>query len=142
MANEFARNIQDTSVNPSAATFTLPSALSLSTTSAVVDLGTDTMKCEMVEIELAVPSLTSTMNPSAATGGFTYIIETSTTSTFAAVARTIASKVMAGSTVSTPSTLLRCRVPSDCERYVRGKVTSAATTADASSLAAALTVRF
>lgn len=140
MANEFARNLLDASLNP--ATFTLPSALSLSTTSAVIDLGTDTVKCEMFEIELAVPALTSTMNPSAATGGFTYIIESSATSAFSAVARTIVSKTIAGSTVATPATALRARIPSDCERYVRGKVSSAATTADASSLAATLTLRF
>jgi hypothetical protein len=141
MANEFARNIQDNSINPSS-TFTLPSALSLSTTSSVIDLGADTVKCEMMELELSVPSLTSTMSPSAATGGVTYIIESSTTSAFSAVARTIVSKTLAGSSSGTVATALRCRVPSDCERYVRGKITFAATTADASSLAATLSARF
>jgi hypothetical protein len=140
MANEFARNIQDASLNP--ATFTLPSALSLSTTSAVIDLGADTVKPEALEIELSVPALTSTMNPSAATGGVTYIIESSTTSAFSAVSRTIVSKNIAGSTSATPLTALRTRVPSDCERYVRGKITFAATTADASTLAATVTARF
>lgn len=142
MANEFSRNIQDALVAPSVATFTLPSALSLSTTSGVVDIGADVHKTEEFEVELSIPALTSTMNPSAATGGFTYIIESSTTSTFAAIARTLASKTIAGSTSSTPATALRTRVPSDCERYIRGKVTSAATTADASTLAGTLTVRF
>lgn len=140
MANEFARNIQDASLNP--ATFALPSALSLSTTSAVIDLGTDTYDCESFEVELSIPSLTSTINPSAATGGVTYIIESSTTSTFVATARTLASKTIAGGTSSTAATALRTRVPSDCERYIRGKVTFAATTTDASTIAGTLTLRF
>ena len=142
MANEFARNIQDKSINPSATTFTLPSALSTSTQSAVIDLGADTFKPEEVELELAVPSLTSAIAPSAATGGVTYIIESSTTSTFAAIARTIASKTIVGSTVGIVAVALRARAPSDCERYVRGKVTLAATTADASALAGTFTARF
>jgi len=116
--------------------FALPSALSLSTTSAVIDLGTDAWKSGNHSINMAVPSLTSTMNPSAATGGVTYIIETSTTSAFTAVARTIYSKTIAGSTSSTPSTVCRARAGEDCERYVRGKVTFAATTADASTISA------
>lgn len=141
MANEFARNILDASLNP--ATFTLPSALSLSVTSAVVDLGTDTFDNESFEVELAVPSLTSTMAPSTATAGVIYIIETSTTSTFVATARTIYSKTQVPvATAGVPATTARCRVPSDCERYIRGKITFGATTADASTLAATLSLRF
>ena len=140
MANEFARNIQDASLNP--ATFALPTTASTSATSAAIDLGADTVKPENVELELSVPALTSVMNPAAATAGVTYIIETSTTSTFAAVARTIYSKNIAGSTGPTAATTARCRIPSDSERYVRGKVTFGGTTADASTLAAALTPRF
>lgn len=140
MANEFARNLQDASLNT--ATFTLPSALSLSVTSAAVDLGTDVFDNENFELELDIPALSTTIAPSAATAAVTYIIETSTTSTFAAVARTIMSKSIAGSTVGIAAVGLRCRVPSDCERYVRGKVTFGATTTDASALNAILTLRF
>ena len=140
MANEFARNIQDGSINP--ATFALPSAASASTTSAVIDLGTDTVKAEMVEIELSIPSLTSTIAPSTVTAGVTYIVESSTTSAFTATARTVVSKNIVGSTVGVAATVLRTRVPSDCERYVRGKVTLGATATDASAVAGTLTARF
>ena len=140
MANEFARNIQDASLNP--ATFALPTTAASSTTSAAIDLGADTYKPENVEVELSVPALTSVMNPATATAGVTYIVETSTTSTFAAVARTIASKNVAGSTGPTALQALRLRLPSDCERYIRGKVTFGTTTADGSTIAATLTLRF
>lgn len=140
MANEFARNIQDASLNP--ATFTLPNGVG-STQSAVIDIGADTVKPENVELELAVPALTTTINPGDSTAGVTYIIESSTTSTFAAIASVLRSKNFAGdTTTATPAKTIRCRLPSDCERYVRGKVTLGTTTADATALAATFTARF
>jgi hypothetical protein len=141
MANEFARNIQDASLNPSAA-FALPSGPSLSTTSSVVDLGADVFKPGNFELELSVPSLTSTMAPSTVTAGVTYYIESSSTSTFAATARTIVSKNVVGSTVGIAAQVLRTRVPSDCERYVRAGVTTGATAATAAAVSGTLTVRF
>jgi len=141
MANEFARNIQDASINPSA-TFALPSALSTSTTSAVIDLGADTYDSERFELELSIPALTSTIAPSTATGGVTYIIESSTTSAFSAVAREIGRKVLVPSGAGIAATTLRARPPSDCERYVRGKVTFAATTTDGSAVVGTLSARF
>lgn len=141
MANEYARNIQDSAVNPTA-TITLPSAASLSTTSAAIDLGADVQKPETIELDLSVPSLTSAMSPSTNTAGVTYLWESSTTSAFSAVARTIVSKNIAGSTGGTALTSLRTRVPSDCERYVRAKVTLGATASDSSTLAATASVRF
>ncbi len=141
MANEFARNIQDASLNP--ATFTLPSSAGTSTNSATVDIGSDVYKPEDFEVELSVPALTTTINPGTATAGVTYIIESSTTSTFAAIDQTLASFNAAGSTTTaTIAKLLRTRVPSNCARYIRGKVTLGATTADASALAATLSLRF
>lgn len=140
MPNQTGRQIQDTLVNP--ATFTLPSAISLSVTGPALDLGADTFKSEHFDLELDVPALSATIAPSAATAGFTFAIETSTTSTFAAIARTIVSKTVAGSASGIAAQTLKCRVPADCERYVRGKVTSGATTTDASALNAQLTVRF
>lgn len=140
MAHEFARHIQDASLNP--ATFALPTVGGTSATSAAVDLGTDTYKPENVELELSVPELTSVMNPAAATAGVTYVIETSTTSTFAAIARTIFSKNFAGSAVNTAAHDCRVRIPSNCERYVRGKVTFGTTTADASTVAGTFRLRF
>ncbi len=139
MANEFARNVQDATLNP--ATFTLPTTASTSASSAAIDLGTDTVKPENFEIELSVPVLTSVMNPAAATAGVTYIIEASSTSTFVAT-RGIYTKNVAGSSGNTAALVARCRAPSDCERYVRGKVTFGGTTADASTLVGTVSLRF
>jgi hypothetical protein len=140
MANEKARNQQDALLNP--ATYTLPTTASTSATSAAIDLGADSVKPENLEIELSVPSLTSVMNPAAATAGVTYLFESSTTSTFGTVARTIISKNIAGSSGATPAVVLRGRLPSDCERYIRSKVTFGGTTADGSTLSATTTLRF
>lgn len=135
------RNIQDAAVNPSS-TFTLPSATALSTTSAAIDLGADNFKTGEFDLCLEVPALTSTMAPSGSTAGVTYLWESSATSTFASVARTIVSQNIAGSTVGVAATELRTRVPGNCERYVRAKVTLGATATDASTLAGTASVRF
>ncbi len=140
MANEFARNIQDASLNP--ATFALPTQVDTGKVSAAVDLGADTFKPERIELELAVPTLNSTMAPAASTAGVTYSIESSTTSTFAAIARTLVSKNIAGSGSGVAAQALRCRVPSDCERYIRARVVLGTTCTDASAVAATLTLRF
>jgi hypothetical protein len=142
MANEYARNIQDASLNP--ATFALPTTLLAagSKQSAAIDLGTDTFKPEEVELELSIPALSSTIAPAGSTGGVTYAIESGTTSTFTTASRTIVSKTIAGSASGVAATLVRCRVPSDCEQYVRARVTLATTCTDASAVAGTLTIRF
>ena len=142
MANEFARNLQDASLNP--ATFALPTTIAAagSKTSAAIDLGADTVKTSNLEVELLVPTLSDTIAPAASTAGVTYSIETSTTSTFAAVARTIVSKTIAGSASGVAQTALRCRLPSDCERYIRARVLLGTTCTDASAVAGTLTLRF
>lgn len=139
MANEFARNIQDASLNP--ATFALPTTVG-NKTSAAVDLGADTFKPERFELELSVPALTDTMAPATSTAGVTYSIESSTTSTFSAVARTIVSKNLVGTGSGVVATVLRTRVPSDCERYIRAKIALGTTCADSSTIAGTLTLRF
>jgi len=139
MANELARNIQDASLNPAA--FALPAAASSSTTSAAIDLGTDTFKPENVELDLAIPALSTTIAPDTRT--VTLIAETSTTSNFSAVAQTIASKILTGAGgAGISATSVRCRLPSNCERYVRFKVTFGASTTDGSALNATGTIRF
>lgn len=139
MANEFARNIQDASLNP--ATFTLPASASSSTQSAAIDFGADTFKPGNVELELSIPALSTTIAPDTRT--VTAIWETSTTSNFATVARTIYSKVLTGAGgAGISASLHRCRLPSDCERYVRAKVTFGASTTDGSAVSGTATVRF
>ena len=138
MANEFARNIQDASLNPVA--LALPSAASTTVTGAAVNLGTDTFKPSEVEIDVAVPALSDTILPSTRT--MTYIVETSTTSVFTSVAREIYRKISTGAGSGSVATIHRCRLPSDCEQYVRLKITSGASTTDASAVSATLTLRF
>lgn len=142
MANEFARNLQDASLNP--ATFALPTTIAAagSKTSAAVDLGSDTVKPENIEIELLVPTLSATIAPAASTAGVTYSIESATDSAFTAVARTLVSKNIAGSASGVAQTALRTRVPSDCERYIRARVLLGTTATDASAVSATLTLRF
>lgn len=142
MANEFALNVQDASLNP--ATFALPTTLLAagSKTSAAVDLGADTFKNQNFEIELLVPTLNATIAPAASTGGVTYSIESATDSGFTTVARTIVSQTIAGSASGVAQTTLRTRVPSNCERYIRARVLLATTCTDASAVSATLTLRF
>jgi hypothetical protein len=142
MANEFARNIQDASLNP--ATFALPTTLQVAgaTKSAAIDLGTDTVKPENVEVELLVPTLNSTMAPAAATVGATYEIFASTSSTLNVVSRTIAAVTTVGSASGVAQTALRGRLPSNCERYIGARVYLSTTCTDASAVSATLTLRF
>lgn len=138
MAYEFSRNIQDASLNPAA--FALPSSAG-STTSAGIDLGADAFKPEGIELELSVPALNATMIPDTRT--VNYIIETSTTSNFAAIAQTILNDQVTGaSSAGAAAYLKRVRLPSNCARYVRGKITTGSTTGDASSISATLSIRF
>lgn len=140
MSNELARNIQDASLNPAA--FALPAAASSSTTSAVIDLGTDSFKPSNIELDLAIPALSTTIAPDTRT--VTAIIETSTTSVFTAVDTTIFSRILTGASSAGigAQTGLRCRLPSNCAQYVRAKVTFGASTTDGSALSATLTARF
>lgn len=140
MANEFARNQQDASLNP--VTFALPAAASTSTTSAVIDFGLDTVKPSNLELDLAIPALSTTIAPDTRT--VTAIIETSTTSNFAAVDATIFSRILtgAGGAGIAAQTGLRCRLPSNCARYVRAKITFGASTTDGSAVSATFTPRF
>jgi hypothetical protein len=140
MSNEFARKIQDASLNPVA--FALPAAASSSTQSAVIDLGADTYKPENIELDLAIPALSTTIAPDTRT--VTAIIETSTTSNFAAIDATIFSRILtgAGGAGIGAQDALRCRLPSNCARYVRAKVTFGASTTDGSAVSATFTARF
>lgn len=135
-----AQNIQDASLNP--ATFTLGTA-GTTATSAAVDLGSESIKPGNFELELAIPALTTTMNTGTNTSGVTYIIESSTTSTFVAIDQTLASYNSAGSTTTAlAAKSLRTRVPSNCARYIRGKVLPGTTGGDMSTLVGTLTLRF
>lgn len=139
MANEFARNIQDAAVNPAA--FALPAAASSSTNSTGVDLGTDAVKPESIELELSVPALSTTIVPDTRT--VDYIIETSTASNFATIDQTILNERQTGAgAAGVPAFLKRVRLPSNCARYVRAKITFGASTTSGAAVSATFTLRF
>lgn len=138
-ANVFSRNVQDALINPAA--FALPSSASSSTTSAAIDFGADEHKPEEIELELSVPALSSTIIPDTRT--VTYIIESSTTSNFAAVAQTLLSETVTGADGGgAPAFKKRVRLPSNCARYVRFKITFGASTTTGAAISATGTVRF
>lgn len=137
--NEFARNIQDSAVNPVA--FALPAAASTSTNSTGIDFGAGVAKHLGVELELSVPALTTTIVPDTRT--VTYIIETSTDSAFGSIDQTLLSQVSTGAGGAGVGAFLeRVRLPSNCARYVRAKVTFGASTTTGAAVSATFTARF
>ena len=73
----------------------------------------------------------------------TLIIETSTTSNFAAVASTILNDVLTGAgAAGIAATVRRVRLPSNCAQYVRGRVAFGANTTDGSALNGTFAVLF
>lgn len=137
MPNEFARNIQDASINPAA--FALGTA-SASVTSAAIDLGADVFKTANLELELSIPAHTTAIIPDAST--VQSILETSTTSNFAAIVGTYSETATGAGAAGIPLTITRFRLPSNCPRYVRFKVTRGAGGLTAAGLNGTGTVRF
>jgi hypothetical protein len=142
MPYEFARNLQDSSLNP--ATWALPTQVGEANgkLSAAIDLGSDTFKVGHYELELSIPTLSSTIAPAASTAGVYYEIIASTSSTLNTTARKLLVKNIAGTASGVSATKVRIRVPSDCEQYVGAKVWLGTTCTDASAVAGTLTLRF
>lgn len=138
MANEFARNISDANFST---TFALPGAASTSTNQATgFDLDADTVKNEHVEMEVSIPALSTTIAPDTKTA--TVIIETSTTSNFAAIVTSFSKVLTAAGGVGIGASKLRYRPASDSPRYIRAKVTFGALMTDASALSATVKLLF
>lgn len=138
----FLRNTKDFAVSPAA--FALPASASSSTNSTNIDLETayaGNFRTEGFELELSVPALNATIVPDTRT--VTYIIETSTTSNFAAVDQTLLSVVQTGaSSAGVGAFLERVRIPSNCARYVRFKITFGASTTTGAAVNATGSVLF
>ncbi len=139
MANEFARNLKDAGFT---GTFTLPASASASTNLATpFDLGADTFKNESVEVELSIPALNATMVPDTRTT--TYIIETCAATNFSTIDQTLYSTVFTASGgTGIAAKTIRVRLPSNCARYIRAKVTHGASTTDSSSITATFSLLF
>jgi hypothetical protein len=114
------RGIQDVLITPIA--FALPAAASTSTTSTTLDLGNDAYKTPNLELGFSVPALSSTIVPNAST--VTYLIESSTTSNFSAISQTLFTETLTGAGgAGVAANTRKARLPSDCARYVRFKIT-------------------
>lgn len=137
MANEFCRNVVDANLDES---FALPASASSSTTSTVIDLGADAYKGENYEVSLGVPALSDTIVPNTRT--VTYLIESSTSSAFSAVDRTIYTETFTGAGAGVAAQDIRVRLPSNCARYLRGKVTFGASTTTGAAVSATIALRF
>jgi len=133
----FARTLQDAVLT---AVVALPSAASTSVT-GIIDLGDDNLRPEPVELAFALPALTTVIAPDTRTVNCS--IESSTTLDFSAVDQTLFTEVFTGAGgVGIAAKVRRARMPSNCARYLRAKVTFGASTTDASSLNATFTLRF
>ncbi len=138
----FTRNTKDFAVSPAA--FALPASASSSTNSTNIDLETaagNNVRPENIELELSVPALSATIVPDTRT--VTYIIESSTTSNFAAVSQTLYSETFTASGgTGIAATVKSVRLPANCARYVRFKVTFGASTTTGAALNATGSVSF
>jgi len=131
MPNLYGRSSQDLAL--AIAAFALPNAASGVTQSVGLDFATDDYKPANVELELSIPALSTTIAPDTRTVTVTF--ETSTASNFGTVAREIYRKVLTGAGgAGIPASTHLARLPSDCERYVRAKVTFGASTTDGSAV--------
>jgi len=135
----FSAQVADALLSPAA--FALPSAASSSTNSATVDLGSAAPNQPgSVELELNIPALTDTMVPNTRT--VTYIVETCTATNFSTIDKTLYSEVFTGAGSGIAAQVKRLRLPADCARYIRAKVTLGASTTDSSAKSATLKVLF
>jgi hypothetical protein len=139
MSFETSRNLQDLSVSPVA--FALPASASTSTNSTTIDFGAGGFKAEEIELELSVPALSTTIVPDTRT--VTYIIETCAATNFSTIDQTLLSEVATGAASGGVAAFLkRVRLPSNCARYVRFKITFGASTTTGAAVNATGTVRF
>jgi len=140
MAHEFARNVQDKAVNP--VPFAMGAA-SASTNSTAIDLQTvagNNFRPENIEFELSIPALATGIIPDASV--VSLILETSTTSNFAAITGTYTETVTGAGGVGTGARTARFRIPSNCPQFVRFKTTRGSGGTTAAGVNATGTVRF
>ena len=134
MANEFARNIQDKDLTITRA---LPTADG-TVTSADFDLGADIYKGENFELEVTIPSLTSTLLPNADT--LTMTVQGGAAVTPTTSLNLVQITTGTGSTVAGQK--IRFRLPSNCPRYINVKFVAAGGTGNMSGVSATAKLLF
>ena len=141
MANEFARNRQDASVNPAA--IALPAGASTTVNGASIDLSTNTAFHATVELELVSSSSTLSTSALPDTRTLTYTLQESTDDTTFTDVYVLSEALMtgAGGAGDTANTA-RFRLPSDISQYIRVECVSGVSVGDCSGSTMALTMRF
>lgn len=137
MPNIYGHQAIDATLSPAA--FVLPAAASTSVTSAAIDFGTDVYKIGRMELNLTLPTLSTTIAPDTRT--VTVIVETSTTSVFTAVLMSQSYILTGAGGAGITGADYLFRVPSNAPRYARFKITFGASTTDGSAVSATGTVR-
>ena len=133
----FSRNLRDGLL---IAVFPLP-ALAGTSASGTIDLEDEELRPEQVGLQFDLPALSTTIVPDTRT--VSCAIESSTTSNFSVVDQTLFAEVFTGADgVGIAAKLRRARLPCNCARYLRFKVTFGASTTDGSALNATFTLRF
>lgn len=115
---QYARNLQDAAV--AAVTWTLSATTGTATKSGIIDIGSEVIFPEGFEIEVAVPALPNAIVSQGAVNQIGF--ETSTSSTFGTVSRSIVDIITVSDTAGLPVQALRYRIPSTSGRYFRGTV--------------------
>jgi hypothetical protein len=136
MANEFARNLKDSSSN-TLVTRALPTADG-TVTSSDIDLGAGTYRGENYELSIEVPALTATHLPSADT--LTITVQGGSSATPSTTLNLV--KVITGTGSTIAAQEIRFRLPSDCPRYINVKFVAAGGTGDISGQTATIALRF
>lgn len=133
MANEFARNIKDS-------TYSVTRALTAAdgnVTSTDIDLGADVFKGENYELSIYVPSLTGSQLASADT--LTIQVQNGSA---ASPTTEIGRFVLTGTGSTLVEQDFRFRLPSNAGRYLNVKFTTAGTTGDMSAKSAIVRLLF
>lgn len=137
MANEFARNIKDASLNE--IDVALPTSDG-TTYSADIDLGAEAYKGENYELEISVPALTTTHLPDADTLTANVCAGASAEPTTVLLGAVSVQTGAGGAGAAAKTT--RVRLPSNCPQYVRVQFVAAGTTGDMSAVDAVVGLRF
>ena len=122
----------------------MPNGASTTKAGTALDLGNALtargVRVAECELFLTMPALTATMAPDTRT--MTYSIESSATSTFDS-ATTLWSLQKAGaSSAGIAADTFRMKIPSNCDRHIRAKAVSGASTTDASAVSMKLELLF
>jgi hypothetical protein len=127
-------NVRDAALKSSD---TLPNAANTTVNGTAIDLGPITgisSRNERSEVLLSAPAQTVTTLPNADT--LTFALQSSNTANFATNTTLVTNAIVQTGNAGAAATTFRYKVPSNCQRYIRGVAVSGVNTADPSNSAA------